>query len=118
MLHERLRHATQGQGQVLGLAGEPGIGKSRLLYEFRQGLGGRPVTYAEGHCWPMGAPRRICRSRTCCASLCGIAETDGPEDITRKVYAHLHAVGLMPAEDAIPPVSPGPDGRGRPTGRA
>jgi predicted ATPase len=43
-------HATQGQGQVLGIAGEPGIGKSRLLDEFRHSLGERPVTYGEGHC--------------------------------------------------------------------
>jgi class 3 adenylate cyclase len=50
MLHERLMHATQGQGQVFGLAGEPGIGKSRLLYEFRQSLRERPLTYGEGHC--------------------------------------------------------------------
>ena len=50
MLHERLRHAIQGQGQVIGIAGEPSIGKSRLLYEFAQSLHDRPVTYSEGHC--------------------------------------------------------------------
>ena len=50
MLHERLQHASQGQGQVFAITGEPGIGKSRLLFEFAQSLGDLPVNYA--------APRR------------------------------------------------------------
>ena len=33
-----LARALAGQGQVVGLIGEPGIGKSRLLAEFRQRL--------------------------------------------------------------------------------
>jgi DNA-binding winged helix-turn-helix (wHTH) protein len=50
LLHERLTHAKRGQGQVVGIAGEPGIGKSRLLYEFAQSLRRQPVLYREGHC--------------------------------------------------------------------
>ena len=34
VLHEHLASTTQGQGQVVGIVGEPGMGKSRLLYEF------------------------------------------------------------------------------------
>jgi len=30
---------------VVKLVGEPGIGKNRRLYEFRQTLGGQAVTY-------------------------------------------------------------------------
>ncbi len=33
LLHERLAHAVQGHGQVVGIGGEPGMGKSRLLAE-------------------------------------------------------------------------------------
>ena len=35
-LQALLTQAEAGHGQVVGIAGEPGIGKSRLLYEFRQ----------------------------------------------------------------------------------
>jgi class 3 adenylate cyclase len=38
LLHERLAHVAQGHGQVIGIAGEPGIGKSRLLAEFYRSL--------------------------------------------------------------------------------
>jgi AAA ATPase domain len=34
ILHERLAQAERGQGQVVGITGEAGIGKSRLLAEF------------------------------------------------------------------------------------
>ena len=40
LLHERLAQAVGGQGQVIGIAGEPGLGKSRLLAEFAHSLAG------------------------------------------------------------------------------
>jgi class 3 adenylate cyclase len=33
-LHEALDHARAGRGQVVGVVGEPGVGKSRLYHEF------------------------------------------------------------------------------------
>ena len=39
LLHECFAQAQAGQGQVVFLVGEPGIGKSRLLLEFRRQLG-------------------------------------------------------------------------------
>jgi class 3 adenylate cyclase/tetratricopeptide (TPR) repeat protein len=33
-LHRALDHAAQGHGQVVSVVGEPGVGKSRLYYEF------------------------------------------------------------------------------------
>jgi class 3 adenylate cyclase len=36
LLHDCLTRAKAGRGQVVGIGGEPGIGKSRLLYEFRK----------------------------------------------------------------------------------
>ena len=34
-LHRALTQAEAGQGQLVGVVGEPGVGKSRLFYEFR-----------------------------------------------------------------------------------
>ena len=55
LLHARLAHAVGGQGQVLGIVGEPGLGKSRLLAEFAHRLDGQAVTYCEGHCLAYGS---------------------------------------------------------------
>ena len=43
VLLEAFDKAKGGSGQVVFIVGEPGIGKSRLLYEFRHRLGGDPV---------------------------------------------------------------------------
>src|SRR5262249_59837371 len=49
-LHALLAQAETGRGQVVGMVGEPGIGKSRLLYEFRQSLAGKRLNYPTGPC--------------------------------------------------------------------
>src|SRR2546422_10771278 len=43
-----------GSGQVVGIVAEAGGGKSRLLYEFRQRLEDKRVTYLEGPCLSYG----------------------------------------------------------------
>jgi len=42
--------AKAGQGQVVGMVGEPGVGKSRLLLQFRERLPQEEYTYLEGGC--------------------------------------------------------------------
>jgi predicted ATPase len=44
-----------GDGQVVGIVAEACQGKSRLLYEFRQRLEGKQVTYLEGRCLSYGS---------------------------------------------------------------
>jgi predicted ATPase len=53
LLHECFERARAGQGQVVFVVGEPGIGKSRLLYEFRRRLGDE-ATWLEGRCISFG----------------------------------------------------------------
>jgi class 3 adenylate cyclase len=49
-LNDLLVRALDGQGQVVGIVGEPGMGKSRLLAEFRESLQDRAMTFLEGSC--------------------------------------------------------------------
>ena len=53
-LTDLLAQAIEGRGQVVGIVGEPGIGKSRLLYEFHQYLREQSVPYVEGQCLSYG----------------------------------------------------------------
>jgi len=45
--------SAKGEGQAVGISGEAGVGKSRLLYEFIQDLD-PDVLYLEGDCIPHG----------------------------------------------------------------
>src|SRR5207244_1957228 len=57
LLNATWRRASAGQGATALLSGEPGVGKSRLLYEFLRGLEGRGVLELETTCASYG--RRI-----------------------------------------------------------
>ena len=53
LLLECFEKVKAGHGQVVFLVGEPGIGKSRLLYELRRRLG-EEATWVEGRCMSLG----------------------------------------------------------------
>ncbi len=54
ILKEELSKARAGQGQVIGIVGEPGVGKSRLLLEFKTMLPPEEYTCIEGRCLHFG----------------------------------------------------------------
>jgi class 3 adenylate cyclase len=54
VLRGYLEQAKRGQGQVVFVTGEAGIGKSRLLLEFRRTILDEGVTWLEGHCSSYG----------------------------------------------------------------
>jgi class 3 adenylate cyclase/tetratricopeptide (TPR) repeat protein len=85
VLHERLALAERGQGQVVGIAGEAGIGKSRLLAEFWRAVQGRPVTCLAGQCLPYGQMTPYLPVLTLLRQRCQITETDAPDTIRAKV---------------------------------
>jgi tetratricopeptide (TPR) repeat protein len=101
VLEELLEQVVAGQGQVVGLVAEAGAGKSRLLYEFRQRLHTRRVTYLEGRCLSYGRSIPYHPIIDIVRHNCGITDADSPAVITEKVRIALHEVGLQ-AEDAAP----------------
>jgi TOMM system kinase/cyclase fusion protein len=52
LLRRRWEQAKVGEGQVVLLSGEPGIGKSRLVQELKEQLGHEGVRRIEFHCSP------------------------------------------------------------------
>jgi class 3 adenylate cyclase/tetratricopeptide (TPR) repeat protein/DNA-binding XRE family transcriptional regulator len=95
-----LAKVEAGHGQVVGIVGEPGIGKSRLLYEFRRSLADRKISYLEGRCLSYGGSIPYLPIVDVVRANCGIVETDAPEVVVQKVRFGLHEVGLDADRDA------------------
>ncbi len=100
MLRDLLAEAEAGEGRVVGIVGEPGVGKSRLLLEFRRALAGRPVTFLEGRCLSFGSAIPYLPIVDIIRNNCGVMETDTPESIEKKVRLGLEEVGLDGSESA------------------
>ena len=97
-LHALLAQVKRGRGQVVGVVGEPGIGKSRLLYEFRQSLVGKQITYLTGRCLSYGSTTPYLPVLDVLRHHCGILETDRPEDMAAKIFRSLQEVEMVPEE--------------------
>ena len=93
------RRKRTGAGRRDG--GRRGGSKSPLLYEFRQCLAGKRVTYLEGRCLSDGQAMPYHPILDLLRTNCGITETDGPVAIADKVRLALHEVGLH--VEAAPP---------------
>ena len=99
LLHERLEAVVAGQGQVVALVGEPGMGKSRLLTEYRHSLVGRPVRYAEGHCLSYGSATPYLPVVDLVRQLCGVTVGELRDTINAKVHQRLQEADIAPDED-------------------
>lgn len=54
MLHSSLKKGMTGKGQFVTVVGEAGVGKSRLIYEFRHSLNRTEITVLQGRCQSYG----------------------------------------------------------------
>jgi class 3 adenylate cyclase/tetratricopeptide (TPR) repeat protein len=104
MLHERFREVKAGRGQVVGIAGEAGLGKSRLVLEFRLALGqvGEAVTWLEGHCISFGQASPFLPLIELLREHFQINEFDGEPEIIAKVEQGMRHMGEL--EASIPAI--------------
>ncbi len=100
-LQRLIEEAEGGRGHAVGIVGEPGIGKSRIIDEVRSRLGPGRVTWVEGRCLSYGTAIPYLLALDLLRSNCGIVETDAPDDISGKLRAALNEVG-MDAEEQSP----------------
>jgi tetratricopeptide (TPR) repeat protein len=100
-LLELLAETESGHGQTVGITGEPGMGKSRLLYELRarqevaaaRWIEGRALSYA-GNIPYFVVGRLI-------ASACGLRTGDDPMVAERRVAQTVERAGGPPEWTAI-----------------
>jgi class 3 adenylate cyclase/tetratricopeptide (TPR) repeat protein len=99
ILSNSLRQVESGRGQMVGIVGEPGIGKSRLLAEFHRQIGPGRVFWVGGRCLSYGTQIPYLLALDLLRSSWGIGEADTPETITDRVRSGLQAVGMDADQD-------------------
>jgi transcriptional regulator with AAA-type ATPase domain/tetratricopeptide (TPR) repeat protein len=97
MLHEVLERAERGQGQIVGITGEPGVGKSRLLSEFRLALGPERARVLFGRCVSYGGAIPYLPIVDVVHQACGLADGDDIDTAAAKLDRAVRAAGLDPS---------------------
>jgi DNA-binding NtrC family response regulator/tetratricopeptide (TPR) repeat protein len=98
LLQDRFRAAAEGRGQVVGIVGEAGIGKSRLLLELRKSLRGERAAWFEGYCVSYGSAVPYLPVIAILRRSLRIVEGDSPASMARKVRAGLEELEMEPEE--------------------
>ncbi len=100
VLWDAFEKAGAGQGQVVFLVGEPGIGKSRLVYELRRRIGSQ-AGWTEGRCVAFGRSIAFHPLVDLMRRKFGIEENDDEHTIVAKIE------GAVPAgDDELRPILP------------
>jgi transcriptional regulator with AAA-type ATPase domain/tetratricopeptide (TPR) repeat protein len=94
LLESRLATALTGRGQVVGIVGDAGLGKSRLVFEFRRALRRRPITWLDGRCLSYGAGMPLLPIFRMLRQNLGITDAHGVEAIADRVRSGLGLVGM------------------------
>ena len=92
-LRRALEVAAGGEGQVIGLAGDPGLGKSRLAFEFCR-LAEPFAAVIEGRCLSYGASIPYLPVFELVRNACGITIDDSPDRVASKLELRVGALGL------------------------
>jgi class 3 adenylate cyclase/pimeloyl-ACP methyl ester carboxylesterase len=93
LLQDRFAEVQGGRGQVIFVYGEAGIGKSRLLLEFRRHVETTEARWLVGRCVSYGRHVAYVPLLDVVRELTGIQETDDVTTILAKIETGVHRVG-------------------------
>jgi tetratricopeptide (TPR) repeat protein len=93
LLLDGLERSKAGRGQAFSIMAEAGVGKSRLLYEFRKAVAHEDVTFLEGKClsYSKGVPYHLYIDSL--KANFDIREEDSGPEIREKVKKGIQVVG-------------------------
>jgi class 3 adenylate cyclase/tetratricopeptide (TPR) repeat protein len=95
-LQRAFQRVREGQGQVVGIVAEAGVGKSRLLWEFRRALPPEGALYLEGRCISFGQSIPFLPVVEMLRRGFQIAEGDPDDRVRERVTAGLGRLGVDP----------------------
>jgi len=93
LLLDGLERSRAGRGQAFSIVAEAGVGKSRLLYEFRKAVANEDVTFLEGRCLSYSRGAAYHPVIDILKANFDILEGDGDFEIREKVKKGLKILG-------------------------
>ena len=100
-LNDAWHRASEGEGAVVLLTGEPGAGKSRLLYEFLRGIEEHGVIELETTCASYGRAIPYRPVLEILGRYLDLAESMPAEEVKSRIAERLQELGLEGEEPAI-----------------
>jgi class 3 adenylate cyclase/tetratricopeptide (TPR) repeat protein len=100
-LETALGRAIAGNGQVVGVVADAGVGKSRLCYEFVQRCRARGIPVYEGHCVAYGKAVPLLPILELMRAYFGVTEQDSPRAARDKIAGRLVLLDVS-LTDAVP----------------
>jgi class 3 adenylate cyclase/tetratricopeptide (TPR) repeat protein len=94
LLVDGFKRAQGGRGQALSVVGEAGVGKSRLLYEFKKAIAQEDLTYLEGGCLAYNRGEAYHPVIDMLKSNFNIVEGEKDQSVRDKVKKGLKALGV------------------------
>jgi class 3 adenylate cyclase/tetratricopeptide (TPR) repeat protein len=101
LMRERFEQARDGRGQIVGIVGEPGVGKSRLAHELRASLQDQPVVVLEGACVAYAQATPYTPIAAILRASFGVDDGDDPLQIEEKLRQ-----GILRADPALLETAP------------
>jgi predicted ATPase len=101
LLFRRWARAKAGEGQVVLIAGEPGIGKSRLTAALMESLGGEPHTRLRYFCSPQHVDSALYPIIGQMERAAGLAHDDKPQARLDKLDVLLAQTSTSPQDAAL-----------------
>jgi class 3 adenylate cyclase len=98
-LEAALASAERGEGQVIGIVAEPGVGKSRLCAEFAETVRERDLEVYEAHCQPHGRNLPLMPVLEMLRSYFRIDDRDPPREAREKIAGRMLLLNPDFAED-------------------
>jgi hypothetical protein len=93
LLLDGLERSKMGRGQAFSITAEAGVGKSRLLYEFRKLVASEDVTFLEGRCLSYNRGVAYHPVIDILKANFDVQENDGDLEIRKKVRKGLKMLG-------------------------
>ena len=100
-LIDGFERSKAGRGRIFSITADAGVGKSRLLYEFRKAVANEDITFLEGKCLSYGRAMTYHPIIDILQSIFNVGDLDPDQVIREKVVTSLQNIGIKKT-DTLP----------------